>query len=157
MSDNNIILTGIPRSGTTLACLLLSQIPNVVALNEPMKTGAYRSYQEALDAVPEYFEMTRKSILSKGTAIARVKGGEMTDNHFSNDKNARKNLLRKEEVLIEKDLKPDFKLAIKHNALFTILLDDLQKNFSVFAIIRNPISILGSWNSVNIPVSKGRA
>ncbi len=156
MSDNNnIVLTGIPRSGTTLACFLLSQMTDVIALNEPMKTGSYRSYQEALDAVPEYFDMTRKSILSKGIAIARVKDGKMTDNHFSNEKNARKNLLRKQEIFIEKDLKPDFKLAIKHNALFTILLEDLQKYFPIFAFIRNPISILGSWNSVSIPVSRG--
>ncbi len=36
MQHNNIILTGIPRSGTTLICYLLNKIPNTVALHEPM-------------------------------------------------------------------------------------------------------------------------
>lgn len=43
MNDNDIILTGVPRSGTTLACLLLSKLPDVVALNEPMRTARFRS------------------------------------------------------------------------------------------------------------------
>ena len=155
MSNNNIILTGIPRSGTTLACYLLSQIPDFVALNEPMRTVAYKSYRAALKGVPEFYEMTRQSILNKGVAIARAVNGKMTDNHFSNEMGVRKKLVKKQEIKIDKILSTDFKLGIKHNALFTILLTDLVKEYPVFAFIRNPLSVLGSWNSLDLPASKG--
>ena len=32
----NILLTGVPRSGTTLTSRLLSEAPDTVALNEPL-------------------------------------------------------------------------------------------------------------------------
>lgn len=156
MNENNIVLTGIPRSGTTLSCFLLSQIPNSVALNEPMRTGQYKTFQTALDAVPEFYQSTRASILNRGIAVARAANGKITDNHFSNEKGIRKKLLRKQEIEINKELTTDFKLAVKHNALFSILLEDLFQDFPVFAIIRNPLSILGSWNSLDLPVSRGK-
>ncbi len=153
--ENDIILTGIPRSGTTLTCLLLSQLPDFVALNEPMTTAKYRTYEAALRSVPEFYKMTRKSILEKGLAMARGVNGKMTDNHFSNDKGKRIKKVNKQIIEIEKDLAPNFKLGVKHNALFTLLQDDLIKEYPMYAIIRSPISILGSWNSLSIPASRG--
>lgn len=152
----NVILTGLPRSGTTLACLLLSQIDNFVALNEPMRTASYQSYTDALAGVPVYYQQTRDSILNRGVAVARAVNGKMTDNHFSVEKGIRKKLVNKEEIKIKKELTNDFRLGIKHNALFTILISDLMKTFPVYAFIRNPLSVLGSWNSLDLPVSKGR-
>ncbi len=153
MSNHDVILTGIPRSGTTLACLLLSQIPDFVALNE---TASYKSYSSALRGVPEFYQQTRESILKRGVAVARAVDGKMTDNHFSNEKGGRKKLVKKQEIRIEKELHHDFKLGVKHNALFTILLSDLVKDYPVFAFIRNPLSVLGSWNSLALPASKGQ-
>src|SRR6056297_363536 len=152
---NNIILTGLPRSGTTLACLLLSKLPDFLALNEPMRTANYRSYVIALSGVPDFYAATRRSVLKHKTAVARVVEGKMTDNHFSTVKGKRETLVRKQEFRIEKPLSNDFKLACKHNALFTILLKDLQKQYPVFAFIRNPLSVLASWNTLNIPASRG--
>ena len=156
MQENNIILTGIPRSGTTLSCYLLSQTPDCVALNEPMRTAQYKTYQSALQAIPGYFKTTRDSILNRGVAVARASKGKMTDNHFSTEKGVRKKMVRKQEIEINKELSPNFNLAIKHNALFSILLHDLAKDFPVFAFVRNPLAVLGSWNSLDLPVSNGK-
>ncbi|MEL6392772.1 MAG: hypothetical protein AAFR97_08450 [Bacteroidota bacterium] len=152
---NDFILTGIPRSGTTLACLLLSQLPDCVALNEPMRTAQYRTYADALNAVPQFYQDTRHSILTRGKAVARAVNGQMTDNHFSNEAGGRKKLVKKQEIDIDKSLSPDFRLGVKHNALFTILLEELMKNYPVYAFIRNPIAVLGSWNSLDLPASRG--
>ena len=38
---HNLLLAGIPRSGTTLACALLNRLPNVAALPEPMDVTAF--------------------------------------------------------------------------------------------------------------------
>lgn len=43
MNENNIILTGLPRSGTTLSVHLLNKLPNTVGLHEPIK------FKEILD------------------------------------------------------------------------------------------------------------
>lgn len=52
----------------------------------------------------------------------------------------------------------DFCLAIKQPAFFTAILKDLTTttDLSCFAVVRNPLSVLLSWNSVEMPVSKGR-
>ncbi|MEM6396008.1 MAG: hypothetical protein AAF741_06645 [Bacteroidota bacterium] len=152
---NDFILTGIPRSGTTLACLLLSQLTDCVALNEPMRTAKYRTYSDALAAVPKFYAETRHSILTRGKAMARAVDGRMTDNHFSNEAGGRKKLVRKQEIDIDKTLSPNFRLGVKHNALFTILLDDLVKTYPVYALVRNPVAVLGSWNSLDLPASRG--
>jgi hypothetical protein len=41
MNDNNILITGTPRSGTTLPCHLLNELPDTVALHEPMKVKEF--------------------------------------------------------------------------------------------------------------------
>ncbi|MGH8498566.1 MAG: hypothetical protein ACRERV_07150, partial [Methylococcales bacterium] len=51
----------------------------------------------------------------------------------------------------------DFDLAIKHPNFFTAKLQDLVHHFECYAIIRNPLSALLSWNSVDMFVSRGHA
>ena len=36
MRENDVVITGLPRGGTTLACELLNAVENTVALDEPM-------------------------------------------------------------------------------------------------------------------------
>src|SRR5262245_2561552 len=36
MDDRNVLVAGIPRSGTTLTCHLLNSLPDIVALHEPI-------------------------------------------------------------------------------------------------------------------------
>ncbi len=47
-------------------------------------------------------------------------------------------------------------LYIKQNALFAALAEPLTANFDMFAIIRNPVDVLLSWMTVDLPVNKGR-
>jgi len=44
---------------------------------------------------------------------------------------------------------------VKHPAPFTALLNELVEHFPVYAIVRNPLAVLASWNSVSLPVNKG--
>jgi ribosome-associated protein YbcJ (S4-like RNA binding protein) len=48
-------------------------------------------------------------------------------------------------------------LCIKHNAAFTALLDHLSSYYPCYAIVRNPLSTLASWNSIDFNVQKGRS
>lgn len=69
--------------------------------------------------------------------------------------------LRKKEhgrVRIDKPLSENFTLAIKHPGAFSALLQTLTKRFECFAIVRNPLATLGSWNSLAaFPLKDGHA
>ena len=163
MNPKNIILTGLPRSGTTLSCHLLNQLPNVVALHEPMeieKLGQVRDGATLVTAVQEFFKQTRTSILSTGAALSKHAGGVVPDNPFSNERLAtgkRRSLVSHGTIQIDKPLTDDFLLVIKHPMAFTAALDRLQEHFSSHAIVRNPLAILASWNSLMIPIADGHA
>ena len=48
------------------------------------------------------------------------------------------------------------KLIVKQNALFTALSTELNERFEMVAIVRNPVDVLLSWMTVNLPVNRGR-
>lgn len=180
MNDRNALIAGVPRSGTTLACELLNLVPDAVALDEPMKTRslAGRAQREndgkdpetgaeperrALDKqlicddIDRFLEQTRASIAESGTAFSkqvdgRVSGGKFSDQY---DGELRTSLESKGEILIDKPLTGDFLLVIKHTGAFTALLDALVERFRVYATVRNPLSIISSWQTVPFPGREG--
>lgn len=152
----DVLLTGIPRSGTTLACRLLSECPQVVALNEPMDRDKFPARAEALSAVDEAFRTFRKSLLRSGTALARTRDGRITDNAYDHSSGRRQRVVERTEIHFDKPLEAGFTLVLKHNAEFTLLLPEIAQGREVFAMIRNPLALLSSWSSVDVPVSRGK-
>jgi len=157
MDKYNVILTGVSRSGTSLTCHLLNKVPNTVALVEPLKMREIKKLpdQEMIcDEIERFFQQTRKSILTCGKAISRQIDGKILDNTFGDQfKNLgiRKQVGSKDEMTIHKLLSSDFLLCIKHAVGFTIILESLVQRFPCFAIIRNPLAVLASWNTINPP------
>lgn len=152
----NILLTGIPRSGTTLACRLLSEYSQTVALNEPMDQDQFENPEYAKQNIDRCFKQFRKSLIKNGTAIARTQDGQITDNAYSNDSDNRERVVKRSAIYFDKKLNDDFTLVMKHCAEFTLLLPSLSESYSTFAIIRNPLALLASWVSVDVPVSRGK-
>lgn len=153
-SPNDVIITGVPRSGTTLTCFLLSQIPDAVALNEPLRIGNIHEKEKALKKIRRFFRKTRISLMESSQAMARATDKGISDNNFSSNGD-REKLVSKRMVTFDKNFSENCFIGVKHNALFTILLEDLVELYPFFAIVRNPIAILGSWNSVDVPVASG--
>lgn len=163
MRSNNIVLTGLPRSGTTLTCHLLNKLPNTVALHEPIEFREilkFKTYQEICLYVAGQFERMRDSILIEKMAISRQIQGQIPDNNFGDKKDfnsgLRKNLVSIGTVDINKQLEPNFLLIIKEPGIFTAILKNLVEQFPTFAVIRNPLAVLASWNTVPFHVTKGR-
>lgn len=153
---NSIILTGPPRSGTTLACFLLNKLPNVVALHEPMNLKMFPSPETGLMAIDEFFPKMRQSLLSEKQALSKASGSHIPDNPFKHTSGAlRKSIVQKEWVSFDKPLDSDFQLVIKQNAHFTFLLDRLIQSYTCATILRNPVSVIASWNTIDAPVAKG--
>lgn len=100
-------------------------------------------------------------ILMRKTAISKHIDGEVPDNVYEGARSGNEPRphasKEKGEIAVNKDLTQDFYLFIKHPAMFTALLPVLKRRFSCYAIVRNPLSILASWNSVDHNVRDGHA
>ena len=60
------------------------------------------------------------------------------------------------EIPIDKPLSARFGLLVKHNALFAALLPRLAASFPFLALVRNPLAVLASWHTVDLPIQRGR-
>lgn len=154
VNGRNVVLTGLPRSGTTLACHLMNKLPDTVALSEaftPKQAVKLRGQEAVGDRLERFFERMRRMILDEGAALSKQIGGEVPDNPFGRTRDeagSRKQLASKGRIEITKPLTPDFLLIIKQPGLFTALLPGLADRFPVHAIVRNPLPVLTSWNSL---------
>lgn len=160
MSKKNLILTGIPRSGTSFICNLLNQQDDVLALVEPIAMDELLKCNGRDDRtlyLEHYFEASRALIASQKKVLCLDL--ENATNTFSGDsREARKNTIRGvKEQEITKNLSDDFTFAIKHPNAFTALLDELVVDWQCFAMIRNPVSIIASWNTLDHPLRNGHA
>lgn len=156
MNRENYILTGPPRSGTTLACYLLNKVPNTVALHEPMNLRMFPDSTSGLKSIADFFIQMRLSLLKEGKALSKASGSTIPDNPFTQEIGTiRQSIVQKDWVYFEKALSEDFHLVLKQNAHFTFLLDELVQLYSCAAIIRNPVSIIASWNTIQAPVARG--
>ena len=156
----NLALTGVPRGGTTLCCQLLGRMQGVVALFEPMDVAALPPARDAaLEEVAAFYAQQRDSLGADGTCWSQQVGGQVPDNPFSSQRGADGQRRREaERGRIRLDAPPEagFTLAIKHNAAFTALLPELAERFETCAVVRNPLAVLASWHSLDLPVSRGR-
>lgn len=164
MDTKNVIITGLKRAGTTLTCHLLNKVPDTVALHEPMKVSKFADLannDEICKFIEGFFQRSRVSILAEGKVLTKHFGGKVPDNTYSGqqgDDGLRKTYgIRRGKIAIGKDISDEFLLCVKHPAAFTALLDSLVNYFPCYAVVRNPLSVLASWNSVKIPASDGRS
>lgn len=158
-----ILLTGLPRSGTTLCCHLLNRFKNVLALHEPLNPKDFDAEAGPLKAckkIANFGLQTRHSTHNQGRVSSKHINGEIPDNPIGKVKNTRglrPSIASKGKIDIShRKLSEGFTLIIKHNAMFTALLPDLRQFFPVFGIIRNPLAVLASWNTVDININRGR-
>jgi hypothetical protein len=81
----NIVLTGLPRSGTTLACRLLNTLPDTVALHEPIAPGKFADAEDesaVLEGVERFFRRMRRMIRREKVALSKNVGGKIPDNAY---------------------------------------------------------------------------
>lgn len=154
------LITGLPRSGTTLTVALLNKQENTVALAEPLPMGRMsRDPMRFADEIEKFAAETRRTALASGIVPAMTVAGEVAGN-FVTDKDSgaglRKPVARREPVPVGKVLSPDFRLFIKHPAGFTALAGPLSRRFPFYACIRSPLSVLASWQTVDMAINRGR-
>lgn len=161
----NILVTGIPRSGTTLFCNLLSTTEECIVLPEPIWIRELR--KRAKDCPLSFLSQLNNKInqvrinISEGKKIELLidKRNKKVPQNFFIRKEGHKTSNIKENTFVSMPEnffnKPMF---IKSNTFFTAILNDLisSEQYEIVAIIRNPVAVIKSWRSLNIPVSKGQ-
>jgi len=167
VSRRNVVLTGLPRAGTTLTCRLLNQLPDTVALHEPIPPSKFVGLEEevVLDGVEQFFRRMRRMIRRRGMAFSKQIKGRIVGHggNLSREEEVRRRESRKvrrdrseKKVAIEKDLGPDFLLGIKSPGMFSALLPLLKRRFPCYAVVRNPLAVLASWESYDRSTREGR-
>jgi hypothetical protein len=181
----DVLITGVPRGGTTLVVQLLSGLSDCVAVDEPIsraefvngaehQIGPLRSLfgrgqpssappldrERIADNVMQFCRQARESLLTDGTVISKhvegaVSGGRVSDAVGGDGKRVR--LEQRGSIRIDKSLTRDFTLYVKQNSRFVGILPELTERAPVFAVVRNPLAILASWNTVNFAVTRGHA
>ena len=162
MRKRNVVLTGLPRSGTSLTCSLLDKAPNTVALNAPITPGRFAELLPDLDAVADgieqYFRRARRRIHKQGVAISKHAGGQISDNAYGRPdaEGRRKSVLEKGKISVHKELDDHFFLVIKQPGLFTALLPQLAARLPCYALVRNPLAVLASRLSLGRSVDTSK-
>lgn len=162
MKKTNVILAGLPRSGTTLTCHLLNKLPNVVALHEPINPFELPGLNSdtVVTCINVFCEEQRQSLLASGVAKSKSLDGAVPTNSmadFDPESGKRIRVLNSDTLKVDKPLANDFLLVVKDPNFCAANLHLLLDGFDCFAIVRNPLSVLLSWNSLEMPCSQGFA
>lgn len=156
----HVLVTGVPRSGTTLAASLVGSLANAVCLNEPwdLVERALAPAARAGDAVERLdaaLRSLRAEILRTQDVENKValSGGPVT-NYVARDARGRVSGLGFREVRAPVRVDgADFLLAVKHNAPFLALLPRIARDarFAVIGMVRDPVYTLLSWDALAVP------
>jgi hypothetical protein len=92
----------------------------------------------------------------RGSPSLRLRARRLA-RRWSDGRELRRGRVARGIVRVGKPLSDDFLLCVKHPSIFTGLLHRLVDRYPCFATVRNPVAVLGSWNSVEFPVSEGRS
>ena len=113
------------------------------------------------DMIESFCAETRTSLHEHGLARSKHVRGKIPDNVAADQVNRAGTRLRRTEhgpVVVDKPLSQNFTLAVKHPAAFSALLETLSKRFECYAIVRNPLATLASWNSLDqFPLKDGHS
>lgn len=137
-STPEILITGIPRSGTSYLCRLLHNIKDCIIINEP-KQMFKRLNQELPWEVVEFYQQLRVAILAGKAIENKFKDGQVIENTIIID----------EHTTYQPTVsRPDFLLGTKNTLGYMARLPQLQKVFpyaTIIANIRHPLDTIASW------------
>jgi len=163
--NRNLIVTGIPRGGTTLTGALIDNLSDCICLSEPDWQAKWffenRNADGLAKLIKKDFQLVRKKILhSKPIIDKRNSDGSPVTNYFSSKRKGGKKINKmclKRSIIFPIGNK-DFTLGMKHNAHYTSILPQLvkMKYFSIIAVMRHPVPTILSWMSLNLPISRGK-
>lgn len=156
----DVVVTGIPRAGTTLAAALIDSLSDSVCLNEPAWQTA-KIFPAPADFAKwlagDFILTRRKLLLGEPVPDRRAPGGGAITNYYAAGGGKMETLFDL-APFTRAGLSRDFTLAIKHNGPYLAVLKQLIELgcFTVIAVIRHPLEVIASWRRLDLPISRGR-
>lgn len=160
----DLILTGVPRAGTSLAAAVIDHAPDSLCLSEPDRhvdlMWEAASAEDFVARLSQEFNTIRRTILAGGSVADRRRsdGGPIT-NYFTDPlPDGRREAAFTICNVTRLGLSAHFVLGVKHNALYSAVLPEIvaSTRFRVVTMIRDPVALLISWRSLDLPISRGR-
>ncbi len=136
---NDLILTGIPRSGTSYLCSLLHNLTNCVAINEPDRMSGTLRKDKLPYATLAFHASIRDAILKKETIQNKLLNGSLIEDTA---------ILEQYETYQPDISRDDFLLCSKNTLGYLARLQGFQAimpNTPIITCIRNPIDTIASW------------
>jgi Sulfotransferase family len=141
---NNLIITGIPRSGTSYLCSILNKTKNTVVINEPEEIfQILRNGSEA--PLSRYYEYIRERV-NNGLPIAN----KLVNGKFIEDTN----ITDARSTYTPHVATSDFVLGTKNTLIYLNTLRRVIKSLPeavIIACVRHPYDTIASWSKVSFP------
>ncbi len=135
----DLLITGIPRSGTSYLCARLHEVPNVVTINEPEEIFAPLQNEGVPYGIACYYDETRRRILD-GFPVKNKVADELPV-----EDTARMDERRDYRPRI---LDENFVLGTKNTLAYISRLEDLRRalpRVTLVACVRHPLDTIASW------------
>jgi hypothetical protein len=148
--NQNIIITGLPRSGTSYFCTLLSQIKNHIVINEPVEISRPLKKRYIPWGVLGYYSNIRRDITLGEPILNKQKKGKLIEDTATNDV---RNLYFPEYSNI------NFTLATKNTIRYITALSRLltvMPEAKYIALFRSPVDTIASWNNSFLHLKEAR-
>lgn len=158
----NFLVTGIPRSGTSLFLSLIDGGQRL-CFSEPPWLKDIRESSPNGNALAKNLKIKIEELRSKIAnnlpieMVYKNNTNNVPDNYFSRDKDVINKTREIKKVQFHSKYS-EYAFIIKANALFTANMKELlaQDYWNIIPIVRDPLAVIMSWRSVKIASSSGR-
>lgn len=137
----DVVITGLPRSGTSYFCTALHNVRDCVAINEPEEIFAHLSDTAAPWGMPRYYAQLRGDIVAGRPIVNKMRDGRFIEDTAEGIH---------EERYVPTISGPAFLLATKNTLAYLArlpLLEQSMPGVTCVACIRNPVDTVASWKS----------
>jgi len=137
--DPDFVVTGIPRSGTSLFSSCLENLGEIIVINEPAEIFAALA-RPGGHGLASYYDALRKAVLTGQTVPNKVDSSErLVEDTLISDVRQDVRYVR------ERD---DFPLGTKNTLAYLNRIEQIAQcmpTSRIFCCIRNPVSTIASW------------
>lgn len=140
VSGVDLIVTGLPRSGTSFLCRILSERPDTVIINEPSEIFPALAGGELPWGIACLYANLRRELLAGRAVLNKHVGGRLVDDTA---KQPDKRIPYRTTIS-----KVEFTLGTKNTLAYLARLPALLKvmpNARIVALVRHPYDCLASW------------
>ncbi len=138
-SGPDVLITGIPRSGTSFFCTLLHKLRDCVAINEPEEIFRYVNDTAAPWGMASYYARLRADISAGRPIENKIHEGKLIEDTA---------VVFNEELYTPKVSSAGFLLATKNTLAYIARLPMLARAMpeaAIVACVRHPFDAIASW------------